>query len=288
MRRIALTFLTIVLTLFAGCAGSGPKDVVESPTTSAPTATVTAELGSISGKVVDDEMQPVAGAQVAIIKEDLETVSDAGGLFTFNELLPGTYDVIAQKLGFEQAARRADVVAGEVTEVTLSLAALVVSAEPYYASVPKVTLIQAGNAYTEFAFQQANVSALNGITCELCVYIVHYPAKPAAVMAEAHWTCGQCNQVLNNEVWYKVHSEWTTGAQLDGTVIINTYFSNREQVLYDAEDTKAAQKTKNGALLVHLGADLEGLSLQHKVETIHSFAYNVDEFPEGFTALPPA
>ncbi len=115
---VRASFLVLTVAL-AGCAGQAEE--AEEESTGAEDPTVTAGLGSITGSVIDVEEQPVVGAQVALLDTEFLTDSDAAGAFTFNGLTPGTYTVAASKIGYEQDAVFAEVVAEAIAEVEIQL-----------------------------------------------------------------------------------------------------------------------------------------------------------------------
>ena len=124
-----LHWLVLAALLVSGCT-SGQSATTASATTSAPPPTVSADTGSITGQVVDEELQPIGGAEVAVTgPATLSAVTDALGKFTFNQLAPGDYVVFAQRLGFESASKRAVVAAAAASEVTFTLRAIAVDGE---------------------------------------------------------------------------------------------------------------------------------------------------------------
>lgn len=103
----------------SGCTGSeaGPG-----PLTSAEAPKVSAETGSLTGRVLDDEGNPLANAGVGVQGPMSQVTStDAMGAYTINGLPPGTYGVIAQRLGYNAASLKAEIRAGETTWTNLTL-----------------------------------------------------------------------------------------------------------------------------------------------------------------------
>lgn len=118
---------SLILTLpMAGCIQDGPAARPESvvPVEASP-GVVTADTGAVEGLVVDEEQVPVPGATVGIrfAKGDVknQTISAETGSFSFSDLPPGDYELVAQAPFFESAVTRATVAAGEVTKVTIIL-----------------------------------------------------------------------------------------------------------------------------------------------------------------------
>lgn len=111
-------FLFVALSvLLAGC--SSERDSTAPPPSVSPDSDL---LGSIVGSVVDDELQPVPDAQVAVASSVVEsTYTDALGRFTIHGLPPGPDTLYVAAIGYEAAARKVDIVAGEAKEVTVGL-----------------------------------------------------------------------------------------------------------------------------------------------------------------------
>lgn len=116
MRRIGIVIAFAVL--FSGCIAGGATDAPIS--SHAPVASGPAEYddttGAIEGFVTDEEIAPVAGAIVGLLEMPEKIVStDEQGRFAFSILVPGTYTVAVQKLGYDSSAQRVDVLAGQTS-----------------------------------------------------------------------------------------------------------------------------------------------------------------------------
>ena len=114
--------------LMAGCTTASSNAVPASGddgvAPSAQPAQASDTTGAIAGLVVDDSLQPIAGALVGLQDQPVTATTDVGGSFTFNGLLPGRYVVLANALGYQAASKAADVVAGEVVNAQVVLAPL--------------------------------------------------------------------------------------------------------------------------------------------------------------------
>ncbi|HLE48163.1 MAG TPA: carboxypeptidase-like regulatory domain-containing protein [Candidatus Thermoplasmatota archaeon] len=124
-----LSLLLAIIVAIAGCSGSSAKSAEPTPVTTAPPATVTPEFGSIEGLVTDEEMVPIEGVDVAIVDPEQKTKTDATGKFVFNELPGAKYKIVLQKLGYEASAKAVDVIAGEISQVTVTMKVLEVGNE---------------------------------------------------------------------------------------------------------------------------------------------------------------
>jgi hypothetical protein len=109
--------LVAVTLLLAGC--SSTKDPVQPPEADEPDPTI---FGSIVGTVVDDELQPIPRAQVAVASGVVEsTHTDEDGSFLIQGLPPGPDTLYIAAIGFEAAARQVELVAGRNEEITIRL-----------------------------------------------------------------------------------------------------------------------------------------------------------------------
>lgn len=121
-----LAALLVAVTM-AGCASGGtPASTAGPDGPDGPGSVPDEDSGNLVGVVVDDSLRPLAGAVVGIPQLNVEAMTDDDGAFQLNGLAPGSYSLAAQKLGFESAAKRVQVTAGEVTEVSLELTAIAI------------------------------------------------------------------------------------------------------------------------------------------------------------------
>ncbi|HLE47733.1 MAG TPA: carboxypeptidase-like regulatory domain-containing protein [Candidatus Thermoplasmatota archaeon] len=114
----------MVGTIVAGCTGQ--SDAASTGTGPAPAPVFDGASGAISGTVTDEEAQPVIGAQVGIVSAGHQqaALTDDVGKFTLSNVPPGKYQLFAQRLGFEAAARVIEVREGEITEARFVLVAI--------------------------------------------------------------------------------------------------------------------------------------------------------------------
>lgn len=197
--KATAVLLILVTTSLAGCISSeagGPKEQASDggPRAAEP-ATFGESTGAIQGLVVDDAINPIAGAIVGVKETDASTTTDAGGRFAFSQLEPGTYTVLANALGYSAVARTVDVVPGELVEVQLTLEALAV-VEPYYVVQTFAGLIEcawglsgagSGNCLPiQFLIQQYNLSNPTN-TRIIGLYAISEPQKVVQGVFEMVW-----------------------------------------------------------------------------------------------------
>jgi hypothetical protein len=137
MRGFLLLSLAALLgTGFAGCVGGeGASTEIETNSSEqAAPAEFSDETGAVEGLVSDEEGQPIADAQVAILGGgEISTTTAADGRFSLSNIPPGKQVIAAQKLGYESVSRSIEVKLGEVSTMTLVLLAIAV-VESYHNS----------------------------------------------------------------------------------------------------------------------------------------------------------
>jgi hypothetical protein len=128
-----LTLIALAL-LAAGCTDPAATVATTSAAATggpAESSSSAAETGGITGTVVDDEAMPISGANVAATggpSADLPALkTDASGRFAFTGLLPGSYKVFVESLGYESVAKAITVAAGASADATFALKAVAIS-----------------------------------------------------------------------------------------------------------------------------------------------------------------
>lgn len=117
MRTLAILVL-LVGPFLAGCVDSG------SPEAATPTPTPEPQFGDIQGLVIDEEFQPVAGAQVFVVEVDVETTTAADGTFAFRDIEAGPVTVRSFEAKHATAESRVVVPADGTVEVELRMPVL--------------------------------------------------------------------------------------------------------------------------------------------------------------------
>lgn len=87
------------------------------------------ETSTIQGNILDGELynEPLLMANVSIKNTALSTHTNFRGNFEFNELEPGTYQIIVQYLGYETIELPVTITSGKTSIVQTSLKAKIVS-----------------------------------------------------------------------------------------------------------------------------------------------------------------
>jgi hypothetical protein len=111
--------------LLAGCtSGSGNELVGEVP------GFESEDHGTVSGVVTNEELAPIVGARITLLEAMRTANTSEDGSFAVTGILPGTYQMFVEALGYQSVARRIDVVVGpnEPFRVTLEVLPVI---EPY-------------------------------------------------------------------------------------------------------------------------------------------------------------
>ncbi|HLE48303.1 MAG TPA: carboxypeptidase-like regulatory domain-containing protein [Candidatus Thermoplasmatota archaeon] len=271
MSRAAVALLLFVALTFSGCTSGGAKSAPAD--TTAPPPTVSAEAGSIVGRVVDDEARPVSGAEVALIKGAEQAVkTDPEGKFTFNDLAPGPYVVVAQKLGYDSVSRAVTVTAGEVANVELTLAAMAVVEQTHFSTSKNGRI---GCSY----YATASWS-----TCPVQPFENNYCLKFNVTTGNSHrlaelvW---QKNAVYApDQLWLgernQANTGWIAYAQGVSPVSVST-----------DEKLKLKEGKTESNWCVYIASSVGANLALDQPFTIHFTAfYNYEDIPDDFTALP--
>lgn len=138
LRAPAAVLLLFLATVLAACTGPAPPTIA--PPGSGPIGEVRCEgelcadnETGIGGRIINDEAMPIVGADVLLVELELSLITDEAGSFAFKQVPAGTYNVLANKLGYESGGRRVDVVTGQIAELTITLPPVAI-VEPYQLS----------------------------------------------------------------------------------------------------------------------------------------------------------
>ena len=96
MKRTILSILLIAFVSFAFADNKGDK---ETKTTAEAATTI-----SVSGNVADmNTGEVLTGVEITLEGTDLKVYSDFDGNFTFNNLKPGEYDIVASYISYKKS-----------------------------------------------------------------------------------------------------------------------------------------------------------------------------------------
>jgi hypothetical protein len=133
--RLSAAILALA-TLVAGClGGSDPSAAPPAMTTSeippAKPAEFDSTTGGIEGRVHDDELLPVAGANVSLPLLRITARSDLDGAFAFSHVPPGVYELVAERSDYGRSSVFLEVKVGAVAQVQVLLSTTPIQ-EPFY------------------------------------------------------------------------------------------------------------------------------------------------------------
>lgn len=191
--------------LFAGCVGSdaNPDGVPAQPDPGSIPPPSDTE-GQVRGVVTDDSLAPLGGAQIGILDSDPQVVvsTNNAGQYALVGLLPGTYTMQFQKLGYMTVTSQVDVKAGEVTEANALLTPISINTD----EARHFTII--GEGYFSCG---AATDVIDWGNLHACVWDGHKPnvtfeapKNLVGVMQEVVWTqsSGLTSQLLSVSLIY--------------------------------------------------------------------------------------
>lgn len=123
------TFGVVLLLLLSGCAGSEetPAAAVQFV---AGSCSYDADAGAVSGRVLNEELMPLADAKVQLRELSRETSTAADGGFCFSDVAAGRYTIDLLKLGYNALSRAIDVAPGRISTLSAVLKAIPPLGEP--------------------------------------------------------------------------------------------------------------------------------------------------------------
>lgn len=281
--RVPSVLAVVLIIALAGCVSGSdsPKSTSVAPSSepaAAPSPTV--EMGSISGLLVDEEALPKSDVRILLRPGENTTRTDAGGRFTFNDLAPGAYELHVSILGYETVAKKVEVAAGEITEITITLVALVVVV-PYETPFTFTGHITAGQAFADII-----TGGLGLPGCDKCNQNFTAPADVLAVVLELDFSPTVANPAGKTVLGYQIHDPGTT---LDATDE-KTYFRVGEwgpgdRVQLNREDFSHLWPDEgNDFLMVHYCSATWVCAEQ--TFTVYGTFFHNSMPPANFTALP--
>ncbi len=109
-------------TVYTATITTGTKDIAGNAMASNhiwsfTTGTASSSTGTISGRLVDNDGNPVANATVSLGNTGMDTITDANGNYSFSGVEPGTYSVGFNATGYEPSAATSTVNSGQTTTV---------------------------------------------------------------------------------------------------------------------------------------------------------------------------
>lgn len=293
-RSLWIVALLMPAAALAGCLGNGaPAAANGGPGDVAPDA----ESGVVRGIVTTDEQSPLAGALVALVDVGLENVTDRSGRFVLSGVPAGTHTLAVQKLGYESAAQKVEVDAGQTTDLSVQLAAIQV-VEPF-----QETLIFDGYIACAMGLIVVTIvtgcgttdsgTALGNITVDPNEKnIFHQPGRPGllTVVGEMVWTQAAVFAAteLNLDLyrgWYcdpfcSVDEDYGNAEGPSPVVLVSEDFDDIEDKTVNIQHVASVDSSSDDPpfVIIVLQQDF----------TLYSTHFFGEPAPEGFAARPDA
>ena len=284
MRVPLLSAFALGMLLVAGCTEPSTPATASMTVEPAPPPSVSDLTGSITGVIVDEELKPLSGVDVAIVETRNRTQTDEGGVYTINGIGAGSYTIHFALLGFQESGKRVDIIAGEIAYVNATMKPFVII-DAYQFTVPRASFMKLGQWTVNHVQQALNQSVLNEQLCSDCWHVLVLEAGIVSAQTETTWVPSVTNPVTNQWMGIGVSKSWGDG-QLSTYFIIED-FSNGRKFVWDGADLA---ELKGGAKIrVNVqgaGAGHPGVMFQQKVDVYTTFGVNYS-IDGNFTALPP-
>jgi hypothetical protein len=207
--------------------------------------------GSIVGVVKDPQGGTVPGATVTIVNKDTnltrETVTDAQGAYTFNNVLAGSYDVKVALQGFRENVRSGvPVTIGEISRVEVTLEVGTVTETVTVASEAQLLQTDKADVSTELKSQELSSMPLNRFrNYQALINLVpgttpmafgnaetDTPARSLATNVNGQANTGNSTRTdgaTNMNIWLPNHNMYISPAETIDTVNISTSSFDAEQ-----------------------------------------------------------
>lgn len=297
MRTQAILALTVLIgTILAGCA-SGSGDTSIEGLDQCPDGDC-GEGAAITGRVLDDQSLPIAGATVGLTETGNTTRTGEGGGFAFTGLEPGTYTLNAVALGYESAAQRVTLEADQKQEVSLTLAPLPVS-EPYTDVIgPEAGHFLCSVYVPAWGIENCNIQGAMGEDKQTVTFQLSSPELWQTIVGEMRWTQGTAatSNRLANYISYEGREATHWWCEADGeSPIVFQYEREEDSICTSQGDTDPEPHDEEvETLFIAADSGFGGLSTENppwrlaydqRYELMVSIFY-VDAAPTGYSALP--
>lgn len=289
MRLRWLASLSILLIVLSGCVGAAPGDTAGQDATGpanlpdAPEPEANETTGSLTGVVTGDEGLPIPNVAVVVVETLAETRTDKAGRYTFNGLDATEYRLVFERVGYEEVTRKAEVRAGEVTELDVVLPALEIQIEPYHTSFSKKAYLHFGQYQTQLLLNHVNNSNMNEATCDPCRFDLDPPANVTSAMTEAMYERAVDAPSVNHKFGIVF---WRDGGLAPyGTTIVLEHF-HPPRTSYHWVDAEVTSLNDAEWVSMRVHGPNDGLMLSQQVEIWQTWGF-FGPLPDGYTALPP-
>ena len=152
-----------------------------------------AQVGAISGRIVDESGVPVHYATVVVQGMTVGAFTDEDGKFTLAKIPVGTYTVVARLMGYQQATKQVLVNAGQTTVVSLQITQKAVLMQGIEVTAEKKTAIRKRDSSTR---QIVTSEDLRSLPVDSYKDAISLKAGVISQGGELHFRGGRGDEVL--------------------------------------------------------------------------------------------
>lgn len=140
MRPLLVAVLGVAIFVSGCTADAAPKALVENKAAEPAVVKLPAGASAIEGYVIDDEMAPIAGAEVSVLGLPLVALTRDDGRFFLGPVTPGAHEVTARHEGYGDRSRSFTTQPDETLLVAMVLRTVPL-AQPYTAVVSQKGMV---------------------------------------------------------------------------------------------------------------------------------------------------
>lgn len=215
-------------------------DDVEVETTSA--------LGGIRGIVVDEAIRPIAGANLSVVGSGLTATTDAGGVFTFDNLEPGAYFIAVAAPRFIGTQASAEVSAGQITDVRVLLS-LDPTPAPFVETIQYDGFIEASAPLASYIIDIVVTSFTNSSVCD-CWWVFASSGNVTTVVFEYVW---EPSTPLGSDMYYQFYEHACDEQHIHSEFVESPFLAHIERSFWQVEGCDQ--------LAIHFGGSATGVNV---------------------------
>lgn len=184
-----MAVLVVAALAFAGCAQD--RDQTEEATEGPQV-----EVGELHGVVVDDTIQPLAGATVTAGPGDLQATTDRNGSFVFRDLDPGTYTLTATLDGYLESTVVGSVLRDRASPVVKIILPIDTEQLAFVSPYTFKGLFECGGGIDDITCSNVNiitwvVLGLGNVTNDRSLFLQWIDGPPTYLQTELVWESTQ-------------------------------------------------------------------------------------------------
>ena len=291
--RVASVLVVLLAISFAGCAGKAPT----APLSANNASTAAGEDRSapcLEFVIVDEELLPIANANVSVDELDLIVPTDEAGQVEICDVPNGSFHVAVQAPGYDTARRTVTFPTVETIRISLRLLPVLV---PYSEVLPKTVFHTVSLSTLDAAI--GRYVSLNDVACSPCTFDFVTPKMPDFVYWEATWTRSAMVVPAEDQMYHLFRGgapfENPPGETANrdigsGSMIQPFQFQYHRNDLVRSPPVADAQK--NGGEVAFSGAmycwgNPPSPCVNQRIDVYLTIWYDILKVPDGYSALPP-